>query len=334
MGKWTQAVEAKARIIHEQLAAARDLAVKNGLPTSEAESLYFDLLGSLYRDEHAFAQLADSSDLVAHFTGPAVASADPTFSVVASVFTDLRNQIRGIAKAIAGLNVDEKVTWPSELDPHLSGVTHGSLIVGINVRPPENLDSPQPGLPVVSDQLFESVRTAVRSLAVVGQHVERDGVSDSIIQDFPDPAVRDTVLVAASRLAPSGRRGIEQVTFIDAELDGQQRAAPLTAESRKVLKQALTKPVRVSGAGEFEGVVREIDLDAMRFEIRGVRGAGAIRCVYGPNQQRLVRTILDATVRVSGKFEAFQNQQPRLVAVQAIELLKKPPLQTDIEDIA
>jgi hypothetical protein len=166
---------------------------------------------------------------------------------------------------------------------------------------------------------------------VVGQHLEADGVNDSIVADFPDPAVRDTVLVAASRLAPTGRRGIDQVTFIDAELE-EQKATPLTPKSRKVLKQALAKPLRVSGTGDFEGVVREIDLDAMRFEIRRVRGAGAIRCVYGPSHQNLVRTILDATVRVAGTFEVFLNQQPRLVAVQTIELVSKAPRQTDIDE--
>jgi hypothetical protein len=332
MGKWTAAVEAKARIIHEQLAAARALAGKNGMSAAETDSAYLELLADLYRDEYAFAELADGSDLVAHFTGPAVKGAEPTFTIVTSVFATLRDQVRGIAKAIVGLSADDAVRWPTELDPHLAGVTHGSLIVGINVRPPEIAAGAQQSLPAVSDRLFESVRSAVRSLAVVGQHVAPGGVSDSIIEDFPDPAVRDTVLVAASRLAPSGRRGIDQVTFIDSDLPLNRASTPLTPDSRRALKHAITKPLRVSGSGEFEGVVREIDLDAMRFEIRRVRGAGAIRCVYTPDQQNLVRTILDASVRVGGNFEASENKQPRLVAVKTIELLARPPQQVDIQD--
>ena len=77
MGPWTESVEAKARIIHGQLAAARALASRNRIDPTEVERPYLDLLNRLYRDEFQFALLVDSSDLVARFTGPAVATGDP-----------------------------------------------------------------------------------------------------------------------------------------------------------------------------------------------------------------------------------------------------------------
>ena len=330
MGIWTDTVEKKARIIHGQLVAAQALAQRNGHSADEVVQPYLDLLRSLYQDEYAFAQLADSSDLVARFTGPAVSRDDPTVTIVTNLFTDLRDQIRGIAKSIVGLSHAHRLRWPSELDPHLSGVTHGSLVVGISIaRPSDDFTAGQADLPGISEQIFYSVREAVRNLSVIAHYVGEKRIDEEIVERFPDPAIRDTVLVAISNLAPSGRRGIDSLSLYGPD---QEREPPiLTPNSRKVLNQALLKPVRESGTGSFEGVVREIDLDARRFEIRRVRNAGTIRCVYSPDQHELVRKILDAQIKVSGNYEALADQQPRLVAVNKIEVIKPSPEQMGFE---
>lgn len=206
MGAWTNAVERKAAIIHSQLAIARALAAANRASADEISEPYLALLRTLYAEEFPFAQLTDSSDLVARFRGPAVDIHDPTVSIVISLFSDLREQIRSIAKSIVGLASDRRMLWPAQLDPHLSGVAHGSLLVGISVSPPtsDTAKGHQYEIDGASDQVFESVRSAVRSLSLVARYVGDGGISDSIREAFPDPAVRDTVLVAARRLAPSG----------------------------------------------------------------------------------------------------------------------------------
>ena len=56
MSAWVEAVEAKARIIHEQLAVARAIAERNGLNVNDVSKPYLELLRSLYRDEFGFAQ--------------------------------------------------------------------------------------------------------------------------------------------------------------------------------------------------------------------------------------------------------------------------------------
>ena len=102
-------------------------------------------------------------------------------------------------------------------------------------------------------------------------------------------------------------------------------------KSRKILIQALARPVRVAGSGSFEGVVREIDLDARRFEIRQVRNAGTIRCIYQPDQHEAVRHILDAQIRVSGNYETRENKQPRLIGVTEIDVIRSPEEQSSFE---
>ena len=331
MGEWTEAVEAKARIIHGQLAAACALAERNGASSDDIARPYLELLRSLYRDEFAFAQLVDTSDLVARFVGPAVSGSDPTVTTVTGVFNTLRNQIRQIAKSIVGLSSDARVAWPSDLDPHLSGLTHGSLVVGISIHSPdEDVEKGQTTIPGVSQEVFESVRGAVRSIATVAHHVHGDRLDESAIESsFPDPAVRDTVMVAASKLAPTGRKGIEGVAFYGPEETGVE-APLLTARSRKMLNQALGSPIRVTGHGSFDGVVRAIDLDARRFHIREVEHIGGLRCMYGPGEHETAKTALDRRVRVSGNYEVTENQKPRLIAVTSIEVLDDPARQFDM----
>jgi hypothetical protein len=331
MGIWTNAVERKAAIIHSQLAMARALATSNRASADEVAEPYLALLRTLYAEEFPFAQLTDSSDLVARFRGPAVDIHDPTVSIVISLFSELREQIRSIAKSIVGLASDRRMLWPSQLDPHLSGVTHGSLLVGVSVSPPasDTAKGHQYEIDGASDQVFESVRSAVRSLSLVAHHVGDAGVNESIREAFPDPAVRDTVLVAARRLAPSGRRGIDSVSFSSPESE-QDRVEILTPKSRYALSQALASPVKVSTSGTFDGLVREVDLDARRFEIRGVSGVGAIRCVYGPMHDQVVRAALDARIRVSGRFDTIEGQRPRFMAVDGLEVLSSPGMQLNL----
>ncbi len=109
MGIWTESVERKAAIIHSQLATACHLAVANGASEDAVTAPYLKLLRTLYSEEFPFAQLTDSSDLVASFKGPAVDVHDPTVSIVISLFSDIREQIRGIAKSVVGLATDKRM---------------------------------------------------------------------------------------------------------------------------------------------------------------------------------------------------------------------------------
>ena len=256
------------------------------------------------------------------FVGPAL-DKTPTIAIVTSVCTDLRRQIQGIAKSIIGLSTDDRVRWPEELDPQLEGLSPGSLVVGISIRETDRTRPGQPDLPGLSDSVIESVRGAVRSVATVARHVgESDVDTDAIRSAFPDPAIRDTVMVATSKLAPTGRRGIDSVSLY--ARDAEPPAHPLTQRSRRVLSRALSHPLRISGEGTFEGVVRAIDLDARRFEVRGVEGTRAVRCMYEPAHHDTVKRILDARVQVSGSYETARNRQPRFIAVSSIEILADP----------
>jgi len=249
------------------------------------------------------------------------------------VTSKLRTQIQKIAKAIAGLSEEKRVRWPADLDPYLSGLAYGSLVVGMRVPRPDDVGAQgQLVLEGVTDGLYEAVRQAVCSLPLIPRLIKDEAVSEDVYSLFPDPAVRDTVMVAAQKLAPTPRSKAITELFLSCPGESQVAPAALTRKSGKILQRSLDQASgqRFRGTDAFEGVVREIDLDALRFEIRGARYQRGIRCIYDERHKGQAREILDCTVRVSGSYEAAADEQPRLVAVEAIEILKRPGKQMDL----
>jgi hypothetical protein len=174
----------------------------------------------------------------------------------------------------------------------------------------------------VSDGLYRAVQTAVQSLPAIPRLIQDGQISDAIYDQFPDPAVRDTVMVAARRLAPSARNKAISELFLSGPQASEELGPiqALTKQSRQVLGRSLNTPSsrREKSNGEFEGVVREVDLDARRFEIRGRGASSGMRCIYEPVYDSQIIGMLNAAVRVKGSYEAAADEQPRLVRVEQI----------------
>ncbi len=91
-------------------------------------------------------------------------------------------------------------------------------------------------------------------------------------------------MVAAKRLAPSAQNKTISELFLSGPQPSEELgpAQALTKQSRQILLRSLNAPSnrRMKANGEFEGVVREVDLDARRFEIRGRGASVGMRCSY------------------------------------------------------
>jgi hypothetical protein len=317
-------IEAKARIIHLELQAAMELAKRTGHDPDALATPYLEMLAKLYRDDFALACLADHSDLVARFRWPGVLNHEPPMSLVTAAINKLHRSIQHIVKSMAWLE-EQAVSWPEHLEPRLSGLAQGGLVVGIRLPRPGELDSQ--GLVAadgVSEGLYQAVRDAVLSLPEVPRLIESDTFSDSICAQFPDPAIRDTVLVAAHRLAPSsGDLGISELVLTCPD-DSEREPIPLTRSSHDLLSLCLRGPSNTQLAGRdcIGGVVSEIHLDALRFEMRGLGQQRGIRCIYGEHDRAIVQESLGCSVWVSGSYEAAASGEPRLLAVESIEILR------------
>ena len=329
---WIDVVEKKAVIIHEQMAAARSLINKQGDVVEGFERPYLDLLNQLYREEFPLAQLIDDSDLVARFEGRTISRGRAPSRVVSYAVSGLRDQIRVIAKSISGLNTD--VPWPDSLDPLFTGLVKGSLVIGISIpsrRIEEDGEEDQKSLPDIPDPVLGAIRESVKRVAVVSRYIRENHVDETIEGEIPDAAVRDTVLVAASKLAPTRQSKIDELVLYEPSMPSGS-GVPLTVESRRVLRRAVSDPVRVNESATFSGVVRAIDLDARRFEVRHVQefNGGSIRCIYSRDALSDEKAILGMRVRVHGKYDASSGA-PRLAQVVGVEVVARDSLLGEVE---
>jgi hypothetical protein len=122
MSNWLDAMEAKARLIYQEILGAQELARRARKdPQAFSEPLYAEPT-RYYHNNFSYALFADSADLIARYRGPGVAQREPTLSLVTDVLSRLRKEIQLVAKAIAGME-EKKVPWPADLDPQLAGMT-------------------------------------------------------------------------------------------------------------------------------------------------------------------------------------------------------------------
>jgi len=76
-----------------------------------------------------------------------------------------------------------------------------------------------------------------------------------------------------------------------------------------------------------EGEVRELDLDARRFELRRIETGvvNDVRCAYDEALAGSARRWLGHRVEVTGKIERLSNGAPRLISVDKIKRLDLLP---------
>ena len=72
----------------------------------------------------------------------------------------------------------------------------------------------------------------------------------------------------------------------------------------------------------FKGVVREIDLDSRRFDLRGINEGqlNDLRCVYGKEAiEDDAKNWLGHRLVVEGRIERDHNGKPRLLQIRKLE---------------
>lgn len=316
---WVDNVHRKAEIIHGQIAWWMQQAEHARLDAQQACAPYYALLSQIYAEDLPFARVMDESDIVIRAHGPQVETDAPRVRIVESLLADLREEVARIAKTVIGLAPGERARMPGDFALRLCGLARGSLVVGLKIAQDEATPGQQQ-IPEAAEPMFDAVRTAVKSISLIPHYLTENGVRNEISEILPDPGVRDAALVAAQRLAPSGRRGIDRITLLDPRNAKERTPGELTHADRGVLKHVLRNPMagRKVQRGEFVGIVREVDLDASRFEIRGVTQYGALRCVYPGMHHDHARALLNTWVRVTGQYESTADGRPRLLQVDSV----------------
>lgn len=320
MTDWTRQVRAQTRLIIDQIASTRMRLSEMGIESEGSLESYYQMLERLFDSDMQLAKLRDNSDLLLRAEGDAF-DQDPRIQIVSSVFSNVTDQVTDLTKAILGTRSDGKVTNKA-VDLGLSGIARGSLYFGLKAHTPDK------SLPLLgeNDSLFDSTKRALRIIDDVAHSVEYDDEHVSIEQlseVVTDPRIRDAALLAVQRIAPSGRRGIDMISVSGA----QNAPAKLTSNHRKAIRMSLDKPVIRGEEIEFQGDVREIDLDAHRFDLRGIADEQVrdVRCAYRSVEGLNPRDLLGAKIRARGLVERASDGIPRLMSVLSLEIIREAP---------
>jgi hypothetical protein len=319
---WVAQVERKARMIHQQIAAWHTQATQLGVDPEIACARFYKLLDVIYAEDLPLAKAKDASDLLLRIEGKGVENA-PRISILSGLFSNVKGQVRDLTKAISGISPDRRVS-AHDIDLSVSGIAKGSLYVGLAVPLPTDRNDNR-NLLGTEDPLYRATKDALKAINTVSHNIELTNEEDAtrhLAEIMADPKVRDAALVAVRRIAPTGKQGVDRIEVSSADEVGT-RPGQLTPSLRQQIGKMLRKPVVGSEIATFEGVVREIDLDARRFELRQVANARLqdIRCVYNELPARHPRELLDVRVRVRGRVERRADQAPRLLEIDSIDVL-------------
>lgn len=303
---WDSAARQRIRMVQDELLDTARWARDSGAPTEVVEMLerpYRELLDEIYERELPLAKLADESDLLLHVHGPAAAGPSPRVSILTRLLGQTRDQITRLAKQLGGVTT---LRVPAALDMNVVGIASGSLYVGFSTTD--------------ASAEAELTRNAVATIATAGAFIADDRSLSDIAARFDDPAARDMAVAAIRQLSPSGQLGITEI-----EIFGRRIETPvsLTTDTRRRARGLLARPAKLAPASAVTaiGTVRELDLDAGRFEIRNVEGhAEAIRCAHELDESE-VKQLVDQRVRVVGRAEHGPNGVVRLIWVDEVERL-------------
>jgi hypothetical protein len=282
---------------------------------------YLDILEEIYTREYPLAEAMDSSDLVVRLNGDAVDQESPRLSIISSYFTKIRTQVTSLAKVLAHMDSNVR-RLPKQFDLTLTAYGRGSVIMGFALPSIQQLeDSPEGRLLFgENDLLYSAAREAMKTLGVVSQAVSQGGGAHELAAIVPDADVRDAAMVAIKNLAPSGRVGVKSVA-IGGKSIGGLTSGMLTTDSRERMRRELKSPVLGDETSTISGQIREMDLDARRFELRHVfdSEANSVRCKYPWESDLEAKSWLNMHVRVTGKVERDKSGRPRLMDVEQIE---------------
>lgn len=332
---WQRLVDEKARELHEQIAAAYLWVKEQG---GSDEDLFknitgqqYDWLRNLYEHELPLAKLLDEADLTLELDGPALQMAHPRVSVVTRTFSRVQDRVLSVARTISGFPQSggkRRFRLPHEMELGFISVARGSgLRFGFTIPEPPAvteslLGANDPTYQAVTKAVF-AIRDLSISMADIEDTEDEAGVAEQARETLEDPRLRDAALVAVKDLSPARQAGIATVKVTGRGVD-RHEIKPMTFETRRVLTNLVSSPVKSRETVTFRGTVREIDLDSKRFDLRGITEGqqNDLRCVYGKEAaEDDAKRWLGQTIKVEGRIERDHNGKPRLLQIKKMEVV-------------
>jgi hypothetical protein len=312
---WMAVVRERARLLENQFAKIDREARKADLPESAKEKLlapYRRMLEETHVSDLQLARLADESDLLVHVKGPKAEAPKPEVYMVSKLLGQFRDSLGSLAKLISKT---DSFRMPDALELRFSGIARGSIFLGFALNTAEPDDEEE-------REYAKALGEAVRSVALAASVIPQEKARIRLREEFPDPAIRDSVAGVVHRLAPGGRIGIRE---LDLFTRGSTTSVPLTPDVKRKARAVLAEPADTLPLPDWvdlRGTVRELDLDNQRFELRNVVGYPDVRCAYEFDTEEAKR-LIDRRVRVTGtpEYSSGGERVVRLLWVNEYEFL-------------
>jgi len=316
---WIEALDVKTRLLMEKIIYLKEWAQKNSFEESVLNNLtepYYEELDYIYKKEYPLANAIEKSDLVVRLEGPAIFPVNPSISSISKAFSKIIKEVSYVTKAIIGITEDNRKI--KDIDLGLSALAEGSLILGFTI-PEQGKYEGEQSLWGKEDVVYKASKEALKNIGIVTKFISENEDEEKIEEYIKDPKIRDASFIAAKSLIPSKRTGINSIGIGVKEVT-ENKLNKLNFENKKHINEFIRHPIKKLGEiMTFEGEVREIDLDANRFELRRIhdKDISDIRCIYGKDYSKSIKKFLAKKIIVTGKVELL-NDKPRLMEIQTI----------------
>lgn len=322
-------VQRRAALIFAQIDAAKKLYESMGEDTSVLmtdDSMYMSMLFDLYNNEYQLARLLDTSDLIVHAEGPAAVDSAPNAGVVKWLIESVNDNMRKLVQGAMHLTAPQM----KDFSLQMTGLAPGSIYAGFAIKGGDRSD-----LFLRNQSIKSEAKSVIQSFLTVPQFVVNSRLNPEISEAIIDPVIRDSAIMAAYKVSPTGRMGINSLEFTSPDSPSSP-AAEFSTASRSVLKTAATLPQlskRRQHYGSFIGDLRGIDLDQTRLDLRNIDSdeISTLRCFLATLDPQKAKQWIGKRVKVTGNYEALDDGMPRLMRIDTVEVLEKH-VQADLFD--
>jgi hypothetical protein len=313
------------RVLSRQLSSIKDYVHGIGGDERMVEMLSHQVhehIDQLYSDELPLSIALDKSDIVFRLEGPGISSELPSATLIAAQLMGARKQVFNVMKSISGVSSARRIRM-TDVDLGVAALAKGSIVIGLVAVPSSGTATHPTNILGGEDPLLKATQRAIREIGIVTKHLGKKDFRERVAEAIPDPRVRDAAIVAVEQLSPTTQSGIESVSIASRGISPEFNT--LTRDDRKYLRGIMRRPIALSKeAASYSGIVREIDLDAHRFELRKIKGLPnvSLRCAFAAEQIKDPESLVNKHLVVVGQVEKAADGMPRLMMVQSVRRVR------------
>lgn len=334
MGERLNDIHRRANLVHAQITAFQNLhKINDGFivdPLSD-DSLYMHLLNKLYGEEYALANLWERSDIIVHAEGPAASKHSPNASIVSWLIDIIDKNMKKLVTGAMQLPTQSA----KNLHLNLTGFAPGSIYAGFSLEASNQTTMfDKVG---ISNDIVDNAKGVISLIPKLPSFIGKESINQDITDFITDPLIRDSAILAAFNLSPTGRKGIHTLEFTSPKSSINQGYGELNPISRSILRIAAEDtPIMSQGRqkkGSFIGEFRGVDLDKSRLDLRNIDAAdiGTLRCFIGDITPQKAATLLGKRVEVTGVYETLSDGRPRFMRVHSVREIEDLNLDFEFE---